>query len=111
MHAVIALGVGMAAIAVLAVGMLLDYHSERDRVERARDAADEIRAARMREDISAMYENASIRVENSWGGDTRVTGLVVLCDGGDILRAPLNHTVPAGGSALIRNVSDPGPCP
>jgi len=107
---VIALGVGMAAMAVLAAGMLLEYYAERDRIERVRDISDEIRAARLREDVSASYQDPGILLENRWGGDTHITGLIVICDGGAILRAPLHHSVPAGGSALIDDVPDPGAC-
>ena len=106
----IALGVGMAAMAVLAAGMLLEYYAERDRIERVRDISDEIRAARLRESISASYQDPGILLENRWGGDTHITGFIVICDSGAILRAPLHHSVPAGGSALIDNVPDPGAC-
>ena len=107
----IALGVGMAAMAVLTAGMLLEYYMERDRVERVRDISDEIRTARLREEISATYQNGSILLENRWGGHTTITGLVVLCDGGSILRAPFHHNLSAGGSALVHDIPVPGECP
>ncbi|MCE2508313.1 MAG: hypothetical protein J4G04_03300 [Nitrosopumilaceae archaeon] len=106
----IALGVGMAAMAVLAAGMLLEYYAERDRIERVRDISDEVRAARLRESVSATHQHPGILLENRWGGDTQITGLIVICDGGAILSAPLNHSVPAGGSILISDMPDPGAC-
>lgn len=106
----IALGVGMAAMAVLAAGMLLEYYAERDRIERVRDIHDEIRISRLREDVSATHQDPGILLENRWGGDTQITGLIVICDGGAILTAPLNHSVPAGGAILINDMPDPGAC-
>ena len=106
----IALGVGMAAMAVLAAGMLLEYYAERDRIERVRDIHDEIRISRLREDVSATHQNPGILLENRWGGDTQITGLIVICGGGAILTAPLNHSVPAGGAILINDMPDPGVC-
>ena len=100
----------MAAMAVLTAGMLIEYYMEQDRIERARNASDDIRTARVREEIHATYEHPGIRLENTWGGDTSITGIIVVCDSGAILRAPFLHHVPAGASILVQDVPDAGAC-
>ena len=106
----IALAVGMAAMAVLTAGMLIEHYMEQERIEKARNISDDIRAARIREDISARYEHPGILLENRWGGNTQITGVVVVCDTGMILRAPLYHNVSAGGTILIDDMPAMGAC-
>ena len=106
----IALAVGMAAMAVLTAGMLLEYYTQQEHTESIRYMSDETRGERMREEISATYEHDGILLENRWVGDTSITGVIIICDNGAILRAPLYDIIPAGGSALIPYVPDVGAC-
>lgn len=104
---VIALAVGISAMAVLTAGILLDYTIERDRVERVRDGSDAIQADRVRERLEAKYDDDdAVTVRNLWGGDSALTGIVVVCDDGTILTGEANHTVGAGRTATIRMLPD-----
>ena len=98
----IALAVGISAMAVLTAGILLDYTAERDLVERVRDGSDAIQTDRVREHLQAKYQDDSVRVRSLWGGQSTITGIVVVCGDGTILTASTGHTVGAGQTDDIR---------
>ena len=98
----IALAVGISAMAVLTAGILLDYTAERDLVERVRDGSDAIQTDRVREHLQAKYQDDSVRVRSLWGGQSTITGIVVVCGDGAILTASTSHTVGAGQTDDIR---------
>lgn len=97
----IALAVGMGAMAVLAAGLLLEYISEYEETERVRSASDAIQERRMREDIGVRSNASGIQIESRWAGQTKIVGIVVICDGGAIRSASFEHTVEAGSSTYL----------
>ena len=98
----IALGVGIASMALLISGMLIEYHSERDRIERLREDSNDVVSERLRESLSVTAYDNGTRIRNAWGGATTVTGIIVLCEDSSMQSAPYNVTVRAG-----RTVSAP----
>lgn len=98
---VIALAVGMGAMAVLAAGLLLEYISEFEETEQVRSASDAIQERRMREDIRVRFNHTGVQIESEWAGLTQITGIVVICDNGAIRSASLGHTVEAGRQTYL----------
>lgn len=101
MPSVIALAVGISAMAVLTAGILLDYTVERDRVERVRDDSDAVQAMRVHERLEAKYGDDVVTVRNLWGGDSTLTGIVVICDDGTILTGEADQVVGAGRTEAV----------
>ena len=106
MRPVIALAVGMGAMTVLAAGLLLEYVSEYEETERVRSASDAIQERRMREDIGVRANATGVQIESEWAGQTRIVGIVVVCDDGAIRSASFEHTVEAGSSAHLGMASE-----
>lgn len=102
----IALAVGISAMAVLTAGILLDYTIERDRVERVREGSDAVQAERVHERLEAKYDDDSVRVRNLWGGQSTLTGIIVICDDGTILTGEADQTIGAGRTETIRIMDD-----
>lgn len=88
-------------MAILAAGLLLDYISEYEEIERVRAASDIIQEKRMREDIRITSNETGIQIDSAWAGQTRITGIVVICDDGAIRSASFEHTVEAGASVHL----------
>ena len=101
MVSVIALAIGIGAMTILAAGMILEYVAEMGRTEQVRSAADAIQERKHREDIRARFNGSGIDVESVWAGTTRITGIVVICDGGAVRTSSMDHVVPAGKSVHL----------
>lgn len=101
----IALGVGIAAMAVLIAGMLLEYAAEQDRINGLRDESTVIQTSRIREDLHAKFNKNNITIQNRWGDTSTITGIVVVCNDSSIRTKSYSGVIPIGKTvdALIMN--------
>ena len=92
----IALGVGIAAMAVLIAGILLEYTIEQDRIGHIRDESIDTQTARIREDIHAKFNDTGITIQNRWSDTSTITAIVIVCDNNTIRSSSYTDTVPVG---------------
>ena len=95
---VVAIGITVIGIAIL--GGFLAYDSQRDNIERVREKTTAIQNDRLREELQFEQLQGGIAATNTWGYQSRITGILVLCDDGHTITTSYDFVVPPGDSVI-----------
>lgn len=86
----IIMAAGIVVISMFALALFFAYDEERTRITDANEAASQRENKRIRESIEIINTNETLTINNNWTEETRITGIIVICDNGTRLTASHN---------------------
>ena len=98
----IVLAIAAVVVIFLSLATAAMYFAERDNIAQKQERSAATQGDRVKEDLELGYftlnGSTHLHVENLWGHDSTITGLMVVCDNGTVHTERLGYDIPFSGT-------------